>query len=336
MSDYPKTHAQSDWQKLGFGLFVHFGINTFTGQAWGDGKAGIELYNPTKLDCRQWVDLAVAAGMKYLVLTTKHHDGFCLWPSAHTDYSVKNATAGPLSRTDVVGACAEACRAAGIKFCVYYSLWDRNFKNYDDDQAYADYMKGQLTELLTHYGDVAEVWFDGGWDKEYPGKQWDDPASLDLAPRDPVLCGSRWRWKEIYAHVHQLQPDTLVVNNSSSHKPGIVRYHPVDVRTCEHYDFIYKEKLCRPFTDGTVVDPEGNTRYIPVEFTTTLTPDWFWSPRDYFLHPSACTIAGWRKTAAAAGANLLLNIGPNPEGLMPDYHREFLVEARRLFEAQSG
>jgi alpha-L-fucosidase len=121
-----------------------------------------------------------------------------------------------------------------------------------------------------------------------------------------------------------------VVNNSSSDRPGVVRYPPVDIRTSEHYDFIWQERAHEPVIGPVVADGLGNSFYLPLEFCTSLNPDWFWMKDRFYSHPSAETIAYWHRTARAAGGNLLLNAGPNAEGLIPDYHRRYLLGAERL------
>jgi alpha-L-fucosidase len=324
------TAAQAAWMQLGYGMFIHFGPNTFAGVAWGDGRFPAEKFDPRRLDTRQWAATAAEAGMKYAVLTTKHHDGFCLWPSRLTEYSVKNSP----QRRDIVAEFVESCRSEGIKPGLYYSLWDTHCPFYNDDAAYAEYMRQQITELLAGYGDVVEIWFDGGWDKEHPTREWPyDPAwPADPAVDQAALRGGRWQWRELYDLMHRLQPDCLVVNNSSSDRPGGVRYLPVDLRTSEHYDFVYQDRVHQPITDPIVKNEAGEAVYLPLEFTTSLNPDWFCIKGKFFSHPSAETIASWHRTARAADGNLLLNVGPDCEGLVPDYHRQYLFQARKLIQ----
>ena len=309
--------------RLGYGLFLHFGPNTFTQSGWGDGRFPPAGFAPAALDCTQWAGVAAEAGMRYAVLTAKHHDGFCLWPSRHTDYSVAHSPGRP----DVVRRFADAFRKAGLQVGLYYSLWDRHCPFYEDDAAYAEYLRRQIEELLADYGPLVELWFDGGWDKEHPTRQWAyDPAWERTVPAD-ILHGGRWRWKELYRFIHERQPDCLVLNNSSSDRPGWVRYHPVDARTCEHFHFVYRERLHEVRVDPHVTDDEGRAAYLPLEFCTSLNPDWFWIEGRCYGHASAETIRGWRETARRAKANLLLNAGPDRRGLIPEYHARFLREA---------
>ena len=150
------SERQRRWFDREFYAFVHFSPNTYTGLEWGLGSEDEKIFNPTELDCDQWVEAIKSAGMKGMILTAKHHDGFCLWPSRYTEHSVKNC---PLA-IDVVKEASDACRRGGIEFGFYLSPWDRNSRLYGTD-AYNEYYKNQLTELLTGYGEIFCVWLDG-------------------------------------------------------------------------------------------------------------------------------------------------------------------------------
>ena len=187
MSTRP-TPLQLRWQQQECGMFCHFGINTFYGREWSDGTLSPAAFRPDHLDARQWVQTAQAAGMRYLIFTAKHHDGFCLWPTSTTDYSVK---ASPYrgGQGDVVGEVARACQEAGLHFGLYLSPWDRHEACYPNPPAYDDFYIRQLTELCTRYGPLFEVWFDG--------------AGSD---------GRVYDWERIMEVVYRHQPDAMVFN----------------------------------------------------------------------------------------------------------------------------
>jgi alpha-L-fucosidase len=180
------TTGQLAWQRAGFGMFCHFGLNTFFDMEWSDGSLPASAFDPDALDARQWVDTAAGAGMRYVVLTAKHHDGFCLWPTETTDYSVRSAPWRG-GRGDVVGELAAACAEAGLGLGLYLSPWDRNAACYADAAAYDDFYVRQLTELCTRYGPLFEVWFDGA------GSQ-----------------GRVYDWDRIMAVVDEHQPGAMV------------------------------------------------------------------------------------------------------------------------------
>ena len=159
-----------------FGMFIHFGINTFANCEWSDGQLDKMLYNPSSLDCDGWVKTAAENGMKYVIITAKHHDGFCIWNTDTTEYCVKNTAC----MTDVIAEVSKACKKYGISLGIYYSLWDRNSILYKENfrEGYLPYMRTQIYELLTHYGDICELWLDGSWDK--PGNAWEFDILYDM------------------------------------------------------------------------------------------------------------------------------------------------------------
>lgn len=162
---------QLAWHEMGFYAFIHFNMNTFTNVEWGHGVESPATFNPTELDCRQWCRLFKECGLTAVVITAKHHDGFCLWPSAYTEHDVANSPWRD-GQGDVIRELADACAEFGLKLGIYISPWDRNNPIYGrDDAAYNTYFKNQLRELLTNYGEVVEVWFDGAnGDKDNPEK----------------------------------------------------------------------------------------------------------------------------------------------------------------------
>jgi len=283
----------------GYGMFIHFGINTFNETEWSDGTLPASSYHPTNLDVDSWIKTAKEAGFRHVVLTTKHHDGFCLWPSQATKYSVASS---PVP-TDIVSEVARACERHGVKLGLYYSLWDRHEPTHNDKenpQKYVDFMKVQLTELLTKYGPVCEIWFDGAWAKE--AKDWDLPALYDL--------------------IHKLQPDCAVTvnhtfGNGQDPKPigqpdafqkgDIIRFWPVDFRT--------KDPNIVRADDPKHYTWQGQLKYLPFEHTICLSSraNWFQKRGDIPPRPidELEELFYW---CTANDNALLLNLPPDETG----------------------
>ncbi len=332
---------QQAWMDLGFGMFIHFGINTYYDVEWSDGSLDPAKVNPTSLDTDQWCRTAKAAGMKYIVLITKHHDGFCLWPTKYTNYSV---AATPF-KGDVVAELVNSAHKHGLKVGFYYSLWDRHEKSHDTDEwAYVDFMKGQLEELLTNYGPVVELWFDGFWKKQQSGwskklKQGElegeagfqeQNTARDLAFIDAWRMEGAYRWQmdHLYQYIKSLQPDCLVMNNSTTAYPG-VPLHPVDIRSGEKYTTPNPD-------DQKVWDWLGNKRYLPLQIETTMSQkgdqrfksgSWFWHAWDHSV-ASKAQILQYLDVARQMQANLLLNCGPDPQGRLRPEDEGRLLELR--------
>jgi alpha-L-fucosidase len=306
MAHLTPTPAQLSWQKDGFGVFFHFGLNTFHGKEWSDGTLPASSFNPTALDAEQWVQTALDAGAKYVVLTAKHHDGFCLWPTATTGYSVASSPwrdgAG-----DVVAEVAAACRKLGMKLGLYLSPWDRNAACYPDQEAYDEFYLAQLRELCTNYGELCELWFDGA------GSQ-----------------GREYGWTRIAALIDELQPGAMVFNMGAptirwvGNEDGLAA-DPVNY-VVDHTDFsnytVHTAKLAAAL-------------YLPPECDVSIRRGWFWHPDDAPKDLEHLLAIYYR--SIGLGANLLLNLPPDTRGLVPAEDvarmRELAGEVRRRFQA---
>lgn len=307
------TKAQKDWMDLGFGMFIHFGINTFYDREWSDGTLDPSAYNPEELDTDQWCSVARDAGMKYLVMVAKHHDGFCNWNTRQTSYSVRST---PFGR-DLMELLAASAQKHGLALGIYYSLWDAHEKSHDEDEAaYVEFMKSQLRELLTGYGEIAELWFDGFWKKQQSG--WKEQDGNWAAPGDFIhswrMEGAyRWQMDHLYRLVKSIQPGCIVMNNATSRYPG-VPLHPVDAVSGERADPGKEYLRVWPWL--------GKEAYFPMQIETTLSikgnerfpsGNWFWHPGDHSV-ASRGQVITWLENARARKANLLLNCGPMASG----------------------
>lgn len=305
------TPQQLAWQLDGFGLFLHFGVNTFNGEEWSDGTLDPATFDPTGLDASQWARTARAAGAKYVVLTAKHHDGFCLWPTATTTYSVASSPWRE-GRGDVVAELAEACRGAGLGLGLYLSPWDRNADCYDDPAAYDDFYLRQLTELCTRYGPLYELWFDGAGSE-----------------------GRTYDWDAIMAVVDQHQPDAMVFNMG---RPTI--------RWAGNEDGL-AEDPCRYVTESTGISVYDDGRealdtalYLPPECDVPIRANWFWQPGDLDTLKSRDQLLDIWYRSVGLGAGLLLNVPPDRRGLIDPADGDRLLDftgelARRLAEPRT-
>lgn len=302
-----------------YGMFIHFGINTFNDTEWSNGKLPIESYAPTGIDADGWVKSAKEAGMKYVVLITKHHDGFCLFDTKYTDYCVKNSP----NKTDVVAEVRKACDKYDIKLGLYYSLWDRHEECYGDHEKYVEYMCNQLTELLGgKYGEIVELWFDGGWDKK-KSKNWNVPKLYDLVHRLQPKCAM--------AVNTTIGKDTLRGWNLPKFQPAKckenmpIRYFPSDFRLWDPH-----------FTsenDAKLYMHKGEQYYLPFEATICIRnmTNWFWDPK-YTSDPlvSAEFIAEKYNHLVGQSNALVVNVAPNTDGKQEQADIVRLLEAAKL------
>lgn len=259
-SDRP-NQTQQEMMKRGYGMFMHFGVNTFGEKEWSDGTIPAEKYNPTHLDCDQWVRVAKEAGFRYVLLVTKHHDGFCLWDSKYTDYDVASSPV----KTDVVREVSNACKKYGLQFAIYYSLWDRHepFYRNKNFNKYIDYMSKQLTELLTNYGPICELWLDGGWDKKVD--EWKLPKIYSLVKKLQPHCAVGVNHTIVLKEGERkfALPDSMIVDNKYA-----FQYFPSDFR-------LWDPKIAHK-QDKKQYLHNGKSYYLPFEHTICISKAWNW------------------------------------------------------------
>ena len=317
---------QIAFQQTEFYAFVHFTVNTFTNQEWGSGTESPEIFNPVKLDAEQWVKAVVSAGMKGVILTCKHHDGFCLWHSRLTKHTVEYS---PFKR-DIVREVSDACRKYGIKFGVYLSPWDRNSPLYGSGKAYDDYFIGQLTELLTNYGEVFSVWFDGACGEGSNGKKqyydWDRyyKTIRKLQPNACInVCGPDVRWcgneaghtrKAEWSIVPARTRDTeKIAENSQQEDSEEFRQRKISAWDA---DLGSREILAN----------ENELVWYPAEVNTSIRPGWFWHESENDRVRPLDELINIYYNSVGANATFLLNIPPTNEGL---FHEK---DVKRLSE----
>ncbi len=323
------SERQIALQEMEMYAFIHFTVNTFTGREWGDGKESPEIFNPEKLDADQWVSALKEAGMKGLILTCKHHDGFCLWPSQYTRHSVASSPYKG-GKGDVVKEVSDACRKAGLKFGVYLSPWDRNNVLYGSGKDYDDYFVHQLTELLTLYGEVFSVWFDGACGEGTNGKKqyydWDRyyAAIRSLQPGACIhVCGPDVRWcgneagdtrESEWSVVPRRTMDTEKVASASQQSDN----EEFRQRKISAHD--------RDLGSRQALENEMELIWYPAEVNTSIRPGWFWHahendkvrPLEELVHIYEHSVGG--------NATFLLNIPPTDEGLFHEADVQRLKE----------
>ena len=321
---------QLRWQKLEITGFFHFGINTFTGREWGTGKEDPKLFNPTHLDAGQWVKVAKEAGIKQVILTAKHHDGFCLWPSKFTEHSVKNSP-WKNGKGDVVKEVAEACKKYRIGFGIYLSPWDRNCPFYGDSKKYNEYFENQLTELLTDYGKVDEVWFDGANGTGPNGKK-------------PVYDFDAW-----YKLIRKLQPSAVIaIMGPDVRWVGTEKGYgretewsvlPVDAKQQENIASNSQQELTfKPIGDMTADDLGSRDKikdakgliWYPAEADVSIRPGWFYHESQDSLVKSPEKLLDIYYGSVGRNCVLLLNIPPDKEGRINKHDIKNLEEWKKM------
>jgi alpha-L-fucosidase len=306
------SSRQLAWQRIEFHAFVHFGINTFTNREWGDGTEDPTLFKPAQLDARQWVRVFRNAGMKQVILSAKHHDGFCLWPTGFTAHSVASSPWRG-GRGDLVREVAEACREAGLKFGIYLSPWDRHEPTYGSE-AYNDFYKNQLEELLTGYGPVHEVWFDGACGEGPNGKK------------------QVYDWDGYFETVRRLQPEAVIFSDAGpdvrwvGNEAGHVG--ETNWSTLRREEFYPGTPDYAQLTSG----HEQGSYWVPAECDVSIRPGWFYHPEQDAEVKSVGQLLDIYYKSVGRNGVLLLNVPPDTNGLVHEKDAQHLAEFRAILD----
>lgn len=298
------SENQMRWQEMEYYSFIHYSLNTYTDESWGYGDEDVNLFNPTELDCRQWARICKEAGMKAIIITAKHHCGFCLWPSEYTEYSVKNAPWKD-GKGDVVRELADACKEYGLKLGIYLSPWDRNHPDYGKPE-YITYFRNQLTELLTNYGEIFEVWFDGanGGDGYYGGAN--EIRKIDRT--------TYYDWKNTYSMIRKLQPDILIWNDGGDR--GDLRWVGTEGGWVGETNWsLLNDTGEVPFEMLHYGVEDGNA-WVPGEVNTSIRPEWFYHPGEDDKVKSVPELMDSYYHSIGRNATFLLNFPIMPNGLI--------------------
>jgi alpha-L-fucosidase len=317
------TERELVWHEMEQYAFIHFTTNTFTDKEWGYGDESEFVFNPTAFNAEQWVKTLKAAGLKALILTCKHHDGFCLWPSKYTEHSVKNSPFRN-GKGDAVKEVSDACQKYGLKFGVYLSPWDRNHTSYGTPE-YIDYYRNQLAELFTNYGPVFEMWFDGanGGDGYYGGKR----------EKRNINASTYYQWPVTLGRVREMQPGVLLFSDAGpdirwcgneSGYAGTTNWCTINVDTL----YAGKSGIEKLLNSG---DENGN-KWIPAEVDVSIRPGWFYHAKEDSLVRTAENLFDIYLKSVGRGSNLLLNIPPDRRGLLNETDSSSLIRWEKMLD----
>jgi alpha-L-fucosidase len=308
---------QLRWHEMEYYMFIHFGVNSFTNLEWGEGAENPTVFNPKKLDCRQWASIAKKAGMKAIILTVKHHDGFCLWPSAYTEHDVANSS-WRNGKGDLLKELSAACKEYGLKLGFYISPWDRNNPIYGkDDQAYNAYFNNQLKEILTQYGPVFEVWFDGAnGDRENPEKY------------------QAYDWTGFKQTIRSLQPDAVIFGAGYADLRWVGNERGIASETnwCT-----FDSKQRNPSEDAPIPLLQAGIKdgdlWWPAETDVSIRPGWFYHPEEDTRVKSTDQLEKIYFESVGRNTNLLLNIPIDRDGLVNPADSIALMQLRARLDA---
>ena len=317
---------QVDWQRMETYAFIHFGLNSFCDREWGYGDTDPKMFNPKRLDCEQWVKTLMAAGMKGVILTAKHHDGFCLWPFEGNDYNVSKSP-WRNGKGNVVKELSEACKKHGLKFAVYLSPWDRSRADYGSP-SYVDYFHSQLRDLLTNYGPVFEVWFDGanGGDGYYGGAR--DKRTIDRK--------NYYNYPRIYQILDSLQPQAVVFSDGGPGCRWVGNEKGFAGET--NWAFIPKNTIYPGYPNYPELQfgyPDGD-QWTAAECDVSIRPGWFYHPEEDDKVKSPEQLADLYYRSVGHNATLLLNFPVDRNGLINPIDSANAVNFHKLIQRELG
>lgn len=306
------TEDQVEWQQMEYNMFVHFGPNTFSGNEWGSGDEKSELFNPTAMDCRQWASIAKAAGMKGIIITAKHHDGFCLWPNPYSMHTVAKSTWKD-GNGDVLKELSEACREYGLKFGIYISPWDRHDPHYGTEE-YNDVYVKTLEHALGNYGPVFEQWFDGACGEGPNGKK------------------QVYDWPLFNAAVYRMQPDAVIFSDYGPGCRWVGNERGHAGRTCWS-TMDYEDRETHPVTTDVLNEGiEGGSMWVPAETDVSIRPGWFWKEHENDKVKSLQHLLKIYYESVGRNSLLLLNVPPDKRGLIHEADSARLMELRAALD----
>ena len=308
------TENQMRWQEMEYYAFLHFSMNTFTNQEWGYGDEDLRLFNPADLDCRQWARVCKEAGMKGIILVAKHHCGFCLWPSKYTEYSVKN-TPWNNGRGDVVREMSDACKEYGLKLGIYLSPWDRNRADYGTPE-YITYFRDQLRELLTNYGPIFEIWFDGanGGSGYYGGAR--ETRRIDRK--------TYYDWKNTYKMIRELQPDIVIWNDGGDR--GDLRWVGTEAGYVGETNWSLLNATGDVPEEMLRFGVENGDSWVPGEVNTSIRPGWFYHQSEDNRVKSLTQLMTTYYSSIGRNGTLLLNFPIDTRGLIHENDEKAVLE----------
>ena len=309
------SKRQLEWQSLEYYAFIHFNMNTFTNKEWGYGDESPVTFDPKALNTDQWARTCKASGMKGIIITAKHHDGFCLWPSAYTEHSVKNSPWRD-GTGDLIKELSESCKKYGLKMGIYLSPWDRNHPDYGKPE-YITYFRNQLTELLTNYGEIFEVWFDGanGGDGYYGGAN--EERRVDKK--------NYYDWPTTVELVRNLQPNAVIFSDAGPDIRWVGNEKGYAYDTT--WSPIFRDSVYAGMPDFNrfAKGQEAGTHWIPTESDVSIRPGWYYHPEQDDAVKSLTKLLDIYYNSVGKNSALLLNIPVNTNGLIHQNDKEKLL-----------